>query len=71
MPSAETNSVVRMSAPFDLQIRRKTVFVTPAIGARNNGKFSHIRSGCSIEDRIAQGIFPRIESKLAPGRADW
>jgi hypothetical protein len=34
--------VVRTSAPLDLQIRRNTVFVTPAIGARNSGKLSDI-----------------------------
>ena len=38
MPSAETNSVVRISAPFSRQIRRKTELVTPAIGARKRGK---------------------------------
>jgi hypothetical protein len=38
MPSAETNSVVRISAPFSLQMVRKIEFVTPAIGARKSGR---------------------------------
>lgn len=37
MPSAETNSVTMASAPSSLQMWRKTMSVTPAIGARNRG----------------------------------
>src|SRR5258708_4423951 len=38
MPSAETNSVVRTSAPISLQSWRNPESVPPAMGARNNGK---------------------------------
>jgi hypothetical protein len=47
IPSAETNSEVRTSAPFSLQMVRKMLLVTPAIGAKNRGKSA---STTRIED---------------------
>src|SRR5437773_8678911 len=38
IPSAETNSVVRTSAPCSLHSWRKILSETPAIGARKSGK---------------------------------
>ena len=58
MPSAETNSVTMTSTPSSLQMVRKIGSVTPAIGARNNGKSVLINGREAEAGRLEKVMIP-------------